>query len=93
MANPQLTSTAESYGNKVLSAIPIVGPFLSSIAGSIEGLFGAHHAAAVQREGQVLNSTTPTFVGNCVQIFSELNAGTITEQQAALHGSLVVEQW
>jgi hypothetical protein len=77
----QVTSTAESFGNKALSTIPVVGPILSSIAGAVEGIFGSSHAAAVTKEAQVLNSNFPLFLSNVESIMAGVSSGQITEAQ------------
>jgi hypothetical protein len=65
-----------------VSFIPVVGPILAPIIGQVVGLFTGHHAAAVQKEGQTLNQTTPGFLGAVQGIFQQLNAGQISPNQA-----------
>jgi hypothetical protein len=49
----------ESVGIKGLSVIPVVGPFLSSIGGTILSVFTGHHAAAVRTERLTLCKAVP----------------------------------
>lgn len=45
-------------------------------------MFGASHAAAVAKEGQVLNSAIPDFENGVITTMANLNSGLITEAQA-----------
>jgi hypothetical protein len=71
-----------------VAMIPVVGPFLAPLIGQIANLFTGAHAAAMQKEGQTLNQSTPGFLGGIQAIFQQLNAGQMSPAQAiaALQG-------
>lgn len=76
------TSTAETVGNKALSAIPGVGPILGTIAGFVENIFGAAHAAAVQKQAQIINKSLPGFLQTVQAIMAAAENDDISEAQA-----------
>ncbi len=76
------TATAESLGVKALSAIPVVGPILSQLAGTVIGIFGASHSAAVAQEASTLNTASPAFLSQCQAIMAAAENDQITSTQA-----------
>jgi hypothetical protein len=82
MAISPITATSESLGNKALAAIPVVGPILSQIAGTIEGIFAGAHSAAVAKEASTLNNAMPAFIGQCQAIMEAAANDEITEANA-----------
>jgi hypothetical protein len=76
-----VTVQSEQIGNKVLTAIPIVGGFLSSIAGAIEGLIGRHHAAAVAKEQETLCAIVPGINYQMDQLDAAVASGQISIEQ------------
>jgi hypothetical protein len=81
MANAGV-QTEENLAVTAISAIPVVGQILGPILGTVLGFIGASHAAAVAKEGAVLNSATPNFLSTVIQTMTALNNGQISESQA-----------
>lgn len=84
MANPSQVdagiASGLGFGAKV-DPEPISKALLA-VGAVVAGLFGAAHTKAVLKEGQTLNSATPTFLGEVQATMSALSQGAITEDQA-----------
>lgn len=55
---------------------------IAGIAATVAAFFGAHHAAAIAKEGQTLNAATPTFLQAVQEVMSALSQGAISESDA-----------
>lgn len=82
MGSPSITPTIEKLSNTAIASIPVIGPIISSIAGVVEGFFGASHAAAVTKEAQVLNGAQPAFLQTVQAIMKAASSGAIAPAQA-----------
>jgi len=65
-----------------VSLIPVVGPALAPIVGTIANLFTSSHAAAVSKEGSTLTANLPAFLAAVQQIMAALSAGSLTPAAA-----------
>jgi hypothetical protein len=72
-----------SQAVKGLNAIPVVGPALSQIAGSILNIIDKHHAAALAAEGKALNDATPRMIQTFAMIVQAAATGEIRDQGTA----------
>lgn len=78
----QTTAQVEGLAIKGISAIPVVGQTLASIASSVTSLFSQAHAAAVAKEASTINAALPTFVADVVAVMNAANEGAITQAAA-----------
>jgi len=80
-------------GTLVGSAIPLIGIGVA-VVGTILGMISAHHKAALQREGQVLNSTDPAMLQALVLVAQAAIHGEITSvAQAKQHTDQIVADY
>jgi hypothetical protein len=76
------SQTAESYGVKAVSAIPVVGQILGPILSQVFGFINSAHAAAVKKEGATINQFFPLWINTVYGIMQQLQGGAITEADA-----------
>lgn len=78
---------ATNIGVKAATAavtfIPVVGPFLAPLVGTIAGLFGAKHSQAMATEAQGMNAAVPAYYAQLQAIVDATNQGQVPASQAS----------